>query len=762
MKVIARRNQVTSSAVFEAYRRAGPKGLKDLKTAQDIIREGLLVGPRPEVPVAVKSLKEMKTGDYVVTAGVGDKVKLPHATEGIVIGRNKVNGEVEYTVAVKQADGMYRKSKLTDRELGDANSAFVAIRVEPSRSMDQAAISSRIEDDFKRSYNDERNPLLKSNAGVATPDGSIYININRDTDQRFSTLLHEVSHTKTDVKQGDLTIQSLSGHLKASGYKDKFSLDEIKAAAINFAADKQTVIAQSKAGKPGIPNKAVKREIESMQTSVNRRQGFIVVSNAALDKVDESLGSLTMSKNSWGKNGEINTIWHLKLKNVDGHSEAPVYIQFLTPVNTSRAEAMAQIREFSRNERIKLLNAQSKLDYDKSYLAGLRVKVGVPKPDAPLNGPSIFRTVEAKGVTRNIASDVKAQAAKIEYKATDQLVKELEGIIGNRGRAMGLRSTDELKAGHPLTPVVEKQSQIVHRLNKIDPNLQPENFARVSSKVADDMLKAGDIDLARPYYKLSADTIETQLGTTAKSFWANETNTKAAIKAGFISGNDELAHMATQKSVLAKVKSADAAEVKRVALDQYHNLGYEYAKILYGIKRYGNKNKELDLLVIRKQQQHLAKKYGLTKQIDEVDGAGSFNKVDEQADLTVDDLVSNPKQIIDPDVHKKTKPRIPASTQAAPPSAALPVEKAIAKTEVSKSSPELEAQVDSYVKALNGDDLAPKEVKSVLHQQDLITATRNPVVATVMTKTGVNFQGLKFGMLDSEAARFCASAFIEP
>lgn len=77
------------------------------------------------------------------------------------------------------------------------------------------------------------------------PDGSIYININRDTDQRFSTLLHEVSHTKTDVKQGDLTIQSLSGHLKASGYKDKFSLDEIKAAAINFAADKQTVIAQS-------------------------------------------------------------------------------------------------------------------------------------------------------------------------------------------------------------------------------------------------------------------------------------------------------------------------------------------------------------------------------------------------------------------------------------------------------------------------------------------------------------------------------------
>ena len=786
---IARRNQVTSSAVFEAYRRAGPKGLKDLKTAQDIIRDGPLVGPRPEVPVAVKSLKEMKTGDYVVTAGVGDKVKLSNATEGIVIGRHKVNGEVEYTVAVKQADGMYRKSKLTDRELGDANSAFVAIRVEPSRSMDPAAISSRIEDDFKRAYNesdltdlrrrsrtkiearnnvkydDERNPLLKSNAGVATPDGSIYININRDTDQRFSTLLHEVSHTKTDVKQGDLTLQSLNGHLKASGYKDKFSLDEIKAASINFAADKQTVIAQSKAGKPGIPNKAVKRDIESMQTSVDRRQGFITVSNAALDKVDESLGSLTMSKNSWGKNGEINTIWHLKLKNVEGHSEAPVYMQFLTPVNTSRAEAMAQIREFSKNERIKLLNAQSKLDYDKAYLTGLRVKVGVPKPDAPLNGPSIFRTVEAKGTTRNIASDVKAQAAKIENKATDQLVKELEGVIGNRGRATGLRSTDELTAGHPLTPVVEKQSQIVHRLNKIDPNLQPENFARVSSKVADDLLKSGDIDLARPYYKLSAETIETQLGTTAKSFWANEANTKAAIKSGFISGNDELAHMATQKSVLAKVKSANEAEVKRVALDQYHNLSYEYGKILYGIKRYGNKNKELDLLVIRKQQQHLAKKYGLTKQIDEVDGAGSFNKVDEQADLTVDDLVSNPKQIIDPDVHKKTKPRIPASTQAAPPSAALPVEKAIAKTEVSKSSPELEAQVDSYVKALKADDLAPKEAKSVLHQQDLIAATRNPVVATVMTKTGVNFQGLKFGMLDSDVgkiAKFQENLLLKP
>jgi len=770
---LARRSGVTSNAVFEAYRRGGVKGLENLALAQNSIRSPAAVTNLPVTPIIVKPLSQLKTGDYVVTAGVGDKVK-----EGLVVNREKIKGEIIYTVGVVNKDGSTSFKRMSDRELGDSNSAYVGVKVESSRSQDPLALRAQIDDDFKNArneaqlaelrrksrlkvegkikviYDDARNPLLANSAGVTTPEGAVYINIDHDTDARFSTLLHEVSHTKTDRVRGDLAVQSVSKELSAQGYGKGFSFDEIKAATVNFAVDKQTVITQSKAGKPGVPNKAIKRDISNMQTSVDRRQAFINDSRDALDQVDESLGSLIAK--DVGRSGDKNfTVWEITLNNVEGKT-GPVHLSFSTPVNMSRSEAMGQLREFSREEKIKLLNAQSRLDYDKAYLTELRTKVGVPKRAEPLNGESVFQVVEAKGVPRNPASDrVKAQALTASNASTNSLVEDLDSVIGLRGRSLGLRSTSELTAGHPLTPVIEKQRQIVNRLNRVDREFQPENFARISSNVANDFLKSGDVDLALPYYRITAETIENSLGSTAKNFWASEINTKAAIKAAFISDNTELAHMATQKSVLAKTKSNAAEEVKKVALDQYHNLGYEYDRILYGVKRYGNKNKELELLVIRKQQQHIAQKYGLKNDIEAVIGKDGFQKIDDQADLTVDDLIQNPKQIIDPEKFKKTQ-RIPASESPsvmATPSAALPVELKAAGSGISKSTPELEAQVDRYVEALRAADLTPKEVKSILHQEDLIAATRNPVVAKVLDKAGVDYQGLKFGMLDSDVGK---------
>ena len=678
---LARRNNVTSSAVFEAYRRGGVKGLENLAVAQKVVNSpSALV---PVTPIIAKPLAQLKTGDYVVTAGIGDKVKLPKANnsdaEGVVLARDKDDGQVIYTVAFKNADGRITTKKMTDRELGDANSAFVGIRVEPSRRIDPQSIRAKIEDDFKNArneeqlaelrrkatlkvaaknkvtYDDSKNPLLENSNGVMTPDGAIFINVDRSTDERFSTLLHEVSHTKTDKANGNISVQSDASQLTTPGYSNGFFTDEIKAATVNFAVDKQTVIAQAKAGKLGIPNKAVKREIDNMQLSVDRRQGFINDMRESLDQVDESLGTLMSKSVNYGD--QKYTTWQVTLNNVQGQT-APVFLTFNTPINLSRSEAMGQLRELSREERIKLLNSQARLDYDKVYLAELRTKVGVPKPPEPLNGPGVFQVAEAKEGARNVASGIKAQAAA-ENKATQNLVNELEGVIGERGRAKGLRNTSELTAGHPLTPVIEKQRQIINRLSHTDRELEPENFARISTNVANDLLKSGDVDLALPYYRLAAETVENNLGTTAKSFWASEANTKAAIKAGFIADNQELAHMATQKLVLSKTKGNSVEEVKKVALDQFYNLGYEYDKVLYGIKRYGNKNKELELLVIRKQQQHIAKKYGLTKEIESSIGKESFDRIDNQADLTVDDLVQNPQQIIDPDKFKKTQ-RVPA------------------------------------------------------------------------------------------------------
>lgn len=678
---LARRNSATSSSIFDIYRRGGVKGLE----TQTVVKKIMDSSPSeiPAVPLNSKPLSEMKAGDFVVTAGFGDKVKVPGSqNEAIVLARKKIDGEAVYALGIKNADGTATVKRVTERELGDVNPSFVSVKLERSFSADPKSVREKIEADFKKGrdetelaelrrksrkkiedknkvvYDDVKNPMLTGRAGAATPEGDIYINIDRDTDQRFSTLLHEVSHTKTDVKKGDLAINSPTGNLNGD-YKDRFSLDEIKAATINFAADKQTVIAQSKAGKPGIANKAVKRDIRSMQSSVERRQNFISDARNSLDKIDESMSTLKLSKTNLDKNGEKVSFWQIRLDNVEGLDKAPVYVTFVTPVNASRNEAVTMLREFSRAEKVNLLNAQARLDYDKIYLSELRNKVGVPKPPAPLNGPSALQIVSAKGVPRNPGSDL-SNAQIVEAKSTKQLVEELDGVIGVRGRSLGLRSTAELTTGHPLTPVIEKQSQIINRLNKIDRDLEPENFAGISSNVANEFLKSGDVDLALPYYRAAADTIESSLGTTAKAFWASEENTKAAIKAGFLSDNQELAQMATQKSVLAKTKGNTVEEVKKVALDQFYNLGYEYDKLVYGIKRYGNKNKELDLLVIRKQQQHIANKYGLTKEIEASIGKDKFELIDNQADLIVDEILKDPARVIDPDKFKKTQ-RVPAS-----------------------------------------------------------------------------------------------------
>lgn len=777
---LARRSGVTSRAVFEAYRRGGVKGVENLALAQNILRAPASTVNPAVTPIIVKPLAQLRTGDFVVTAGIGDKVRLPRPsgteTDGLVLGREKINGEVIYTVGVKKSDNTVVLQKMTDRELGDANSAFVGIKADRARSSDPEAIRSQIENDFKNAKNEAQlaelrrksrkkvedrnkiiyedaksNPLLANSAGVTTPEGAVYINIDRDTDERFSTLLHEISHTRTDRVNGDIGIRSAPGSLSAQGYEKGFSVDEIKAATVNFAVDKQTVIAQAKAGKPGIPNRAVKRNVDHMQTSVDRRQAFINDTRESLDQIDESLGSLVAK--DVGRAGNANfTIWEVTLNNVPGKI-GPVKMNFSTPINMSRSEAMGELREFSRQERINLLNAQSRLDYDKAYLTELRAKVGVLKRPEPLKGGSLF--VEARAKTRDPASDVVKAQALASNSQTKELVDELDSVLAVRGRNYGLRDVNELTSGHPLTPVVEKQRQIISRLSRVDRVLQPENFTRTVNTVANDFAKAGDIDLAIPYYRAAADTVYGNLGSSAKAFWSNEANAKAVIKAGFISDNSDVARMATDKLIQAKAGSTNQDQLKKVALDQFHNLGYEYDRILYGIKRYGNKNKEVDLLVIRKQQQYLAQKYKLKDDIDSVSGKGSLQKVEDQADLTVEDLLQNPKQIIDPEQFKRTN-RVPASAPSAmaapPPSSRVPVELKV-EGRLSKTTPELEAQVDTYVQALKSADLSPKEVKSILHQEDLITATRNPVVAKVIEKAQVDVHGLKFGMLDSDIGK---------
>ncbi|AZZ37090.1 hypothetical protein CIK05_09895 [Bdellovibrio sp. qaytius] len=94
-----------------------------------------------------------------------------------------------------------------------------------------------------------------------------------------------------------------------------------------------------------------------------------------------------------------------------------------------------------------------------------------------------------------------------------------------------------------------------------------------------------------------------------------------------------------------------------------------------------------------------------------------------------------------------------ASVHAAAFGSALPVELKASKRRTCKTTPELEAQVDQYIEALKSSGLAPKEIKSIFHQEDLIAATRNAVVIEVMKKASVDFQGLKFGMLDTDVGK---------
>lgn len=769
---LARRSGVTSRAVFEAYKRGGVKGVENLASAQKTLRAPASNAVPVVTPIIVKPLAQLKTGDFVVTAGIGDKVKLPKPVgteiEGVVLGREKVNGEVIYTVGVKK-DKSVVLQKMTDRELGDLNSSFVGIKANRSRSLDPQALRAQIDNDFANAKNEAQlaelrrksrlkveernkiiyddaksNPLLVNSAGVTTPEGAVYINIDRDIDERFSTLLHEISHTKTDRINGDLAIRSEKGSLTAPGYGNGFFIDEIKAATVNFAVDKQTVIAQSKSGVPGVPNRAVKRDINHMQTSVDRRQGFINDTNAALDQIDEAIGSLVAK--DIGRTGNSNyTIWEVTLNRVAG-KDGPVKVNFSTPVNMSRSEAMAELRRLSHDTRISLLNAQSRLDYDKAYLTELRAKVGVPKPPEGLKGGSLVAEARAASSRSPASSGIKAQALDVNP-ATKELVEELDSVLGVRGRSFGMRDVNELTASHPLTPIVEKQRQIISRISRIDRQLQPENYTRTVNKIADDMAKAGNMDLAIPYYRASANTIYENLGSSAKSFWSSEANAKAAIRAGFISDNPDVARMATDKLIAAKSKSTTPEELKKVALDHYHNLGYEYDRVLYGVKRYGHKNKEVDLLVLRKQQQYLSNKYKLKDEIEKVYGKDSWVKVDEQADLTVEDLLSNPQQIIDPDKFKRFQ-RVPASTPAVeaplPPSAFVPAQ---------NHELELDEQVKKYVESIKTADLSPKEVKSVLHQEDLIIATQNASVAKVIEKAKVDVEGLKFGMLDSDVGK---------
>ena len=174
--------------------------------------------------------------------------------------------------------------------------------------------------------------------------------------------------------------------------------------------------------------------------------------------------------------------------------------------------------------------------------------------------------------------------------------------------------------------------------------MQPENFAKVASRVAHELVLSGETDLAIPYFAASAMTIYDSLGASAKGFWNNESNVQSAIKAGFASDNYEVAHLALENLMSLKSKGSTEEALKKVALDYYHNLNYEYDRISFGVKRYGNKNKDLDLLVIRKQQQFLSEKYKLRNDIEAVSGKESWQKMNEQAQLSVADRFMNPSR----------------------------------------------------------------------------------------------------------------------
>lgn len=632
---LARRNNVTSRSVFEAYRRGGIKGVEAIaQTTQNSQR--LPASIAQATPVIDKApLAQIKTGDFVVTAGIGEKIKLPKAvgteTEGVILAREKVDGEIMYSVGVRKSDKIIGLQKMSDREIGTVNPQFVGIKSSYSKNNDNSVVRSIVEKDFKTGK------ISKIDASaVVTADGVPYTNIDQARDENFAKLFQDVSQSKT----GDL--------------------EGIKKLANKFATEKKVVIGKAKAAKLGSPNNLLRARVEDLQTDIENRQVLINEVAHSLDQIDESLGSVIAK--DVGRSGVANmTIWELTLNQTPGKTN-PAKVNFSTSVNMSRSEAVAQLREFIGKERIKVLSAQSRLDYDRTYLNELRTVVGVPRRVQPLNGGSLF--VEAKNTSRNPASESAAIDSAANNLQTKDLKEDIDSIIAARGRTYGLRDISEITSSHPLTPVIEKQRQIMTRLDRVDRHLQPDSFAKMTMNIANDFVNSGEIDIAIPYYRATANTIYDSLGTAAKTFWNSEANAKTAIKAGFIADNAEVAHMGLNKLISAKAKSTNQEELKKIAFDYYHNLTYEYDRIMFGVKRYGNKNKELELLSIRKQQQYLSEKYQLKDDIESLSGKDGWVKMDEQANLTVEELLKNPRQMTEPDKFKRNE-RVPANTPSA-------------------------------------------------------------------------------------------------
>jgi hypothetical protein len=626
---LARRNKVTSRAVFESYKRGGIKGVESI--ASNTLAKNNSRAPA-SIPAADINFSKIKTGDFVITAGIGDNIKLPKSDkEGFILGRENVNGEVIYSVGVTKPDKTVSIQKVTEREVGESNPQFVGLKEERFRNHFTDAVRAQIEKDFN---GEEDVDVLATVDGPVTTTSTKKAKVRTTMSDSFAALLIAVATNRNE-----------------------FGLAQVDAFVEKFSANKQEAISQAKTGKVGSPSNALRADVENLQLSLERRQTVINNTRVSLEQIDDSLASMVAK--DVGRSGNANfTTWEITLNNASG-KPTPTKLNFSAPVNMSRSEAMAQIREFSSEVRIDLLNAQGRLDFDKAYLAELRTKVGVPKRAQPLNGGSLF--VEALATSRNPASETVKVPVKAVNVQTKNLIEDLDSVIATRARSYGLRDVSEITSAHPLTPVIEKQRQIIGRLNRVDRQFQPEVFSKLTSNVANDFVKTGDIDLAMVYYRASADTIFDGLGAAAKSFWSSEANGKMAIKVGFVSDNIEVAHLAIDKFMAAKTKSSGQEE-KKVALDYYHNLNYEHGRILEGVKRFGNPYKELDLLVIRKQQQYLSEKYKLKDGIESVSGKDSWQKMEDQAQITVDELLKNPKLITDPDKFKM-RPRIPAASE---------------------------------------------------------------------------------------------------
>jgi hypothetical protein len=75
------------------------------------------------------------------------------------------------------------------------------------------------------------------------------------------------------------------------------------------------------------------------------------------------------------------------------------------------------------------------------------------------------------------------------------------------------------------------------------------------------------------------------------------------------------------------------------------------------------------------------------------------------------------------------------------------------------------AESDHYLSQINKSALSESEKKSVLHQSDLLDATKNPALASIIDKAGLDMKALHGGMLDSDAGKiqkFMQSRLMEP